>query len=463
MKNNSQEQISPIANSDAVVCGEKYRITVLTSKLIRFEYNEKGIFKDNATFAVINRNFEVPFFLVTDSDKRIKLVTDDVTVVYEKNLPFSQETLKLYYNNERRSIYAGRYLPDWRYGVTLPTNMKGTAVALDGVDGGCELGDGIISQGEICILDDSNSRIFDGEGNIASDTFNEIDIYAFCYGLASDRKYDYEGALNSFYKLSGQTPMLPRYALGNWWSRYHKYSSEDYLNLFKRFKDEDIPFSVGVLDMDWHYTDIDKRYGGGWTGSTWNDELFPDHIEFLQKLHNMDLHICLNLHPQGGIAPHEAGYKEMAESMSVNSDNGEIVEFEPENPYFLKKQFEIIYNALEKEGVDFWWLDYNTQLRELVPDPLPILNAYHYTDNCKNGKRGMLLSRYAGPGSHRYPVGFSGDAANSWKTLAFEPYFTATASNTTKSAAPSPRSLPVSTPLTRRSPTAGRSPIRESA
>ena len=51
MKNNSQEQISPIANSDAVVCGEKYRITVLTSKLIRFEYNEKGIFKDNATFA----------------------------------------------------------------------------------------------------------------------------------------------------------------------------------------------------------------------------------------------------------------------------------------------------------------------------------------------------------------------------------------------------------------------------
>lgn len=429
MKNNSQGQISPIANSDAVVCGEKYRITVLTSKLIRFEYNEKGIFKDNATFAVINRNFEVPFFKVTDSDKRIKLVTDDVTVVYEKNLPFSQETLKLYYNNERRSIYAGRYLPDWRYGVTLPTNMKGTAVALDGVDGGCELGDGIISQGEICILDDSNSRIFDGEGNIASDTFNEIDIYAFCYGLASDRKYDYEGALNSFYKLSGQTPMIPRYALGNWWSRYHKYSSEDYLNLFKRFKDEDIPFSVGVLDMDWHYTDIDKRYGGGWTGSTWNDELFPDHIEFLQKLHNMDLHICLNLHPQGGIAPHEAGYKEMAESMSVNSDNGEIVEFEPENPYFLKKQFEIIYNALEKEGVDFWWLDYNTQLRELVPDPLPILNAYHYTDNCKNGKRGMLLSRYAGPGSHRYPVGFSGDAANSWETLAFEPYFTATASN----------------------------------
>lgn len=429
MKNNTQGQISPIANSDAVVSGEKYRITVLTSKLIRFEYNENGIFKDNATFAVINRNFDVPFFLVTDGDKKIKLVTDDVTVVYDKNLPFSQETLKLYYNDERRSIYAGRYLPDWRYGVTLPTNMKGTAVALDGVNGECELGDGVISRGEICILDDSNSRMFDNDGNIVSDTFNETDIYAFCYGLANEKEYDYEGALGSFYRLCGQTPMLPRYALGNWWCRYHKYSSEEYLDLFKKFEDEDIPFSVSVLDMDWHYTDIDKKYGGGWTGSTWNDELFPNHIDFLKKLHDMDLHVCLNLHPQGGIAPHEAGYKELAEAMSVNADSGEIVEFEPENPYFLKKHFEIIYNALEKEGVDFWWLDYNTQLRELEPDPLPVLNAYHYTDNCKSGKRGMLLSRYAGTGSHRYPVGFSGDAFNTWEMLAFEPYFTATASN----------------------------------
>ncbi len=423
------KQVSPIANVQAVVCGEKYRITVLTSKLIRLEYNEKGTFKDNATFAVINRSFEVPFFKITENGGRIKLVTDDVTVIYEKNRPFSQETLRLYYNNERRSIYAGRYLPDFRYGVTLPTNMKGTAVALDGVDGERELGDGVISQGEICILDDSNSAIFDGDGNIVPDSFHETDLYAFCYGLASERRYDYEEALKSFYRLCGQTPMLPRYALGNWWSRYHKYTSEEYLNLFNRFEKEGIPFSVGVLDMDWHYTDIDKRYGGGWTGSTWNEELFPDHVAFLKNLHEKNLHICLNLHPQGGIAPHEAGYRELAKSLLLNSDNDEIIEFEPENPCFLKKQFEIIYHALEKEGVDFWWLDYNTQLRELKPDPLPVLNAYHYTDNCKGGKRGMLLSRYAGPGSHRYPVGFSGDAVSSWETLAFEPYFTATASN----------------------------------
>lgn len=45
------------------------------------------------------------------------------------------------------------------------------------------------------------------------------------------------------------------------------------------------------------------------------------------------------------------------------------------------------------------------------------------------GRRAFILSRYAGAGSHRYPAGFSGDSVISWKSLQFQPYFTATASN----------------------------------
>lgn len=62
-------------------------------------------------------------------------------------------------------------------------------------------------------------------------------------------------------------------------------------------------------------------------------------------------------------------------------------------------------------------------------DPLWLLNHYHYQDSCKNAEGGVILSRYAGPGSHRYPVGFSGDTIISWNSLRFQPYFTATASN----------------------------------
>lgn len=62
-------------------------------------------------------------------------------------------------------------------------------------------------------------------------------------------------------------------------------------------------------------------------------------------------------------------------------------------------------------------------------DPLWLLNYYHYQDNGRNGKRPLILSRYAGIGSHRYPIGFSGDTIVSWESLKFQPYFTACASN----------------------------------
>ena len=58
-----------------------------------------------------------------------------------------------------------------------------------------------------------------------------------------------------------------------------------------------------------------------------------------------------------------------------------------------------------------------------------MLNHFHYLDSGRNGHRPLTFSRYAGPGSHRYPIGFSGDTHISWASLDFQPEFTATASN----------------------------------
>jgi hypothetical protein len=58
-----------------------------------------------------------------------------------------------------------------------------------------------------------------------------------------------------------------------------------------------------------------------------------------------------------------------------------------------------------------------------------MLNHLHILDISRNGKRPMFFSRFSGPGSHRYPVGFSGDSFVTWESLRFQPYFTATASN----------------------------------
>jgi alpha-glucosidase (family GH31 glycosyl hydrolase) len=63
-------------------------------------------------------------------------------------------------------------------------------------------------------------------------------------------------------------------------------------------------------------------------------------------------------------------------------------------------------------------------------DPLWFLNHLHYYDLGRDGrKRPFVFSRWGGLGNHRYPIGFSGDTLVRWRTLAYQPYFTATAAN----------------------------------
>ena len=82
--------------------------------------------------------------------------------------------------------------------------------------------------------------------------------------------------------------------------------------LMDRFAAEGIPLSVAVLDMDWHLVDIDPRHGSGWTGYTWNRELFPDPPAFLAALHERGLATTLNVHPAEGVHAHEEHYAAIA-------------------------------------------------------------------------------------------------------------------------------------------------------
>ena len=203
------------------------------------------------------------------------------------------------------------------------------------------------------------------------------------------------------------------------------------MELMERFDQEQIPFSVAVIDMDWHLVDIDPKYGTGWTGYTWNREFFPDPERFLKKLHDRGMKTTLNLHPADGIRGFEDCYPQMAEAMGLDPEKEEPVNFDIANPDFLEAYLEKTLHPLEEEGVDFWWVDWqqgtNSKMEGL--DPLWMLNHYHFLDSARNGKRPMTFSRYAGPGSHRYPVGFSGDTLITWESLDFQPYFTSTASN----------------------------------
>jgi alpha-glucosidase (family GH31 glycosyl hydrolase) len=408
----------PLADPANVVAGDRYRITVLDAGLVRLEYSETGEFEDRASQMAIDRAFPAVEYDVIESGEGLEIHTERFQLVYDRQ-PFSSEGLSV----QAKGAFSA-YRSIWRYGLHVQ-NLGGTARTLDEADGAVPLEDGVLSRNGVAVVDDSRTVLLRDDGWVEPRRPGNVDLYVFAFGR------DYRAALRALYKLAGPQPELPAYALGNWWSRYYAYSADEYLALMDRFAAEDLPFSVAVIDMDWHLTDVDPRFGSGWTGYTWNRELFPDPPAFLRELHSRGLAVALNVHPADGVRGHEDAYARVAARMGVDPESELPINFDPADPSFIEAYLEELHHPLEEEGVDFWWLDWQQGVVSKIPglDPLWMLNHFHFLDSARGERTPLTFSRYAGIGSHRYPVGFSGDTVVSWESLAFQPYFTATASN----------------------------------
>ena len=423
--------LRPRPAEGAVIAGDGFRITVLTDRLLRLEYQPENRFRDGATAAVINRDFPLPEFEVRRGADRLTVETRCVRLEYDMK-PFSPAGLT--------AVMKDAFLLHgsvWHYGES-EMNLKGTARTLDRADGAflkprapgeprepLEMGEGLMSMDGFAVLDDSRSMGMDDQGNLTPADGVAVDLYLFAYG------HRFKEALRDFYHLSGPIPAVPRYALGNWWSRYYCYTDKTYKALMERFAVEQVPLSVAVIDMNWHITDIDPKFGSGWTGYSWNPEMFPDPKAMLDWLHERRLKVTLNDHPADGIRACEDLYPAMAREMGIDPDSGIPVDFDASSEKFLKAFEKVVLDSFERTGVDFWWIDWQQRGGSSIPgvDPLFVLNHTRWLYANRNGGVGMTFSRYGGPGSHRYPVGFSGDSCITWDSLAFQPWFTATAAN----------------------------------
>jgi len=437
-QNRFQWDVRPLALPENVIQGKCYRFTVLTSNLIRMEYSDVGIFEDRATQSVFYRDFPAVCYKSSLQDDVLTVETDALILKYKVNEVFSADSLSINLKIEPAS--------SWRFGEDFE-DLGGTIETLDTVDGARPVERGICSRNGFSVMDDSDRLPLEEDGWIGVRHPDVCDFYFFGYG------FNYIGAVQDFYRLTGVPPLLPAYALGNWWSRYYAYKQQEYLDLMDRFKAEDIPFSVGVVDMDWHITkipedlkDSNPRFASGWTGYTWNKEYFPDYKTFLKDLHSRNIKTALNLHPAVGTCCHEEQYEQMAIANGIDPATKQRVPLDILSPKHMESYFDILHHPYEEAGVDFWWMDWqqgtnywwiheaNKPGEYLDPrerlNPLWLLNHLHILDITRDGsKRPMFFSRYAGPGSQRYPVGFSGDTTISWASLNFQPWFTSNASN----------------------------------
>ncbi|MBN1979403.1 MAG: DUF5110 domain-containing protein [Anaerolineae bacterium] len=401
----------PLANPKSVVAGERARFTVLTPRLVRLEWSETGVFEDRATYAFPTRYGPAPGFESRVDGAALVIDTGALVLRYRQDGDrFSADNL---------SIVLGGEVRTWTPGMPNPRNLRGTRRTLDRCFGDAALDEGIISRDGWALFDDSANVVFDDAGWVAPRPDWELqDWYFFGYGR------DYKAALADYARFGGQMPLVPRFVLGAWWSRYWAYSERDLKKLVRDFRRHRLPLDVLVIDMDWHTPHA-------WTGYTWNRELFPDPPAFLKWVRDHGLRATLNLHPAHGVQPFEEVYPRFAEAMGVDPASGEAIPFRIADARFVKAYFELLHHPMEDEGVDFWWMDWqqgeSSEMKGL--DPLPWINHLHFCDSTRRGRRPMLYSRWGGLGNHRYPIGFSGDTYVTWEALQFQPYMTATASN----------------------------------
>ncbi|MCX6028042.1 MAG: DUF5110 domain-containing protein [Chloroflexi bacterium] len=417
--------LDPVADPAAIVRGPHVRFTVLTSRLIRMETSPDDVFEDHASQAFWFRCQPVPPFQVAQSPEQIEITTEHLRLRYTPNRKgFTRNSLLV------ELLETGVV---WRYGDRDRTNLRGTARTLDQANGPVRLEQGLMSRTGWAVVDDSATLVFNADswleprGARSGDRPEQDcrDLYFFGYGR------DYLGCLADFCQVAGPMPLIPRWALGNWWSRYWEYTQAELTGLMAEFRAREVPLAVCVVDMDWHITETGNACSG-WTGYTWNRQLFPDPNGLLRWLAEQGLKVTFNLHPAEGVHPHEAQYPEMARRMGIDPASGEPVPFDLADPQFTQAYFDLLHHPMEADGVDFWWLDWQQGVLSKLPglDPLWWLNHLHYLDLGRDGvKRPFLYSRWGGLGNHRYQIGFSGDTIVAWESLAFQPYFTATAAN----------------------------------
>jgi hypothetical protein len=282
------------------------------------------------------------------------------------------------------------------------------------------------------------------------------DTYLFGHGL------DYRAALRDLATVTGPPGRVPREVLGTWWSRYWPYTAEELQDIARGYAAHGVPLDMVVSDMAWHYhneTPVD------WAGYGWSKALFPAPRAFAGWLEAQRMNFTLNLHlenvkpppvtPQpaweafvAAVLPPAAAAAATAANFShalpccnshgkgtgcdaaCNAATGASLNFSVAEGLIASQRFAQGYmSLLDTSGSRLQWLDDEPRwVARILHNHSRRGGGVGWRDAERAGT-GLAFSRWAGLGSHRYPIGFSGDTYIAWASLAFQPYFTATAAN----------------------------------
>ena len=318
--------------------------------------------------------------------------------------------------------------------IVEKTNLGGGVRSLDIKGGEIPLWDGLMSRDGWYLIDDTKTALTEPDGWVSDRPSHQggyQDGYFFGYGT------DYQAGLKDFYKITGNPPLLPKWAFGIWYSKYEPYTSSFYqTNLIPKFREENIPLDVLVVDTDW-------KSPHQWNGWSWNNSLFPNPQSFINWGKEEGLAIALNIHPSiQADDPKFGRANAIAGGLNGGSDR---YFFDYSNKNHAEAYFDL-HKSYNEQGIRFWWLDWVDGEIDMKVKGLPqeAWLSHLYTENITSyGKRGFAFSRignglngYGGTGvpdmawsDHRYTLHFTGDTFDEWSLLKFASTFTISEGN----------------------------------
>ncbi|HUD71704.1 MAG TPA: TIM-barrel domain-containing protein, partial [Dongiaceae bacterium] len=389
------------------------RFTVITPECVRIEHSPQDRFIDAPSIFAAARAGNPPVATrVTRAGHSTRIDTGRIQITFvDDGAPPGAGNL--------RAVIAGGKAPIvWTPGERNAGNLGGALRGLGAARGPVDLGEGILSRDGWYLKDDSKSALLTADGWVmprpegAGD-----DWYLFGYGA------DYAAGLRALGAVSGGVPLPRRAFLGSWYSRYWPLTSADYKNIVEEYRTQGFPLDIVVFDTDWHRA--------GWTGWSWNRDLLPDAEGLIGWLHGRGLLVTLNLHPSEGVAPHEDAYAAFMRALGADPGAGGTLRFDDTDRRYMQALLAEVQAPLERAGIDFFWVDWQQQPNTRIPGltHLAWLNEIYYRRAARDGRRGQILSRFAGLGDQRNVGHFSGDANALWPVLQFEVPATAAAGN----------------------------------
>jgi len=270
-----------------------------------------------------------------------------------------------------------------------------------------------------------------------SEVGDGIDYY-FMYGPEIDQ------VIAGYRRISGQAPMMPRWAFGLWQCRQRYETQQQSLDIFEGFRSRNIP--IDNIVQDWFYWKADQ-----WGSHQFDPERFPDPEGWIRSIHDK-YHARLMISVWPKFYPNTENAKVLRARSFLYEKNLEEGEkdwinfvytyYDAFNPEARKIFWSQMERELFRKGVDAWWMDATEP--ELVHGPelegtkthmhptalgsgSRVLNAYPLVNSeavyegqraAAPNQRVFILTRSGFAGLQRYGTAmWSGDISATWTAM----------------------------------------------